>query len=147
MKRISTILLSLCLISTLCVGQQKGVSGFVSESNRTKIDTVVNATTKSQILQTVNPATVLSIQVTATKLTGTTAGVVRLFGSNDNEAWERITATGTLSAADSLVLTNISTPQTKFFRDNPSRYLWYKVTVQGSGTATTKFKTTAVSAR
>jgi hypothetical protein len=144
MKRIFFLAVLACLGFSFCQAQPKGVSSFISETNFTKIDTVVNATTKGQILKAVNSATILNLQVTATKISGTTAGVVRAFGSNDKVAWERLTATGTLSAADSLNLTNVSTPQTKFFKDSPSKYLWYRVTVTGTGTASTKFSTVAV---
>ncbi|MCF0074045.1 hypothetical protein LZD49_26420 [Dyadobacter sp. CY261] len=144
-----SIFLSLCmvLLALSSFAQQKGVSKFKSEVNSTTIDTVVNATTKYQLFQSANAGNILTVQVTATKISGTTAGVVRLFGSNDKVAWVRVKEGAALAAVDSLNLANASTPQTIIFTEKPGRYLYYRVGITGSGTASTKFSSVAVNAR
>lgn len=146
MKKLLNILTFLLLTVSVSIAQ-KAVVSFDSETNSTKIDTVVNATTKNQVLKVSKAADILSIQVTATKISGTTAGVVRLYGSNDKVAWVRIKAGASLAAVDSLNLANVSPAQTIIFYDQPSRYLWYRAALTGSGTASTQLKTVAVAAK
>ncbi|MCF2517141.1 hypothetical protein [Dyadobacter sp. CY351] len=146
MKKLAFLLIGLCFASVSTFAQTKAVSSFISEYNGTKIDTVVNAGVKNQILKATRGASVLSIQVTATKISGTTAGVVRVFGSNDKQAWIRVQEAAALGAADSLNLANVAT-QTKLFKEQPSKFLYYRVAVTGSGTQSTKFITTAVGAQ
>ncbi|MBO9611060.1 MAG: hypothetical protein J7619_00110 [Dyadobacter sp.] len=144
------IFLSLCmvLIALSTFAQTKGVSSFTSEANSTKIDTVVNATTKYQVLKAANSGDILTVQVTATKISGTTTGgIIRLYGSNDKVAWVRVKEGAALAAADSLILTNVSTPQTIVFTEKPGRYLWYRVAVLGAATSSTKFSSVAVNSR
>jgi len=141
------IFLSLLAFATMQVSYaqlSKAVADFKSETTGKLLDTVVNATTKFQQVKVSKSASAVYFQATATKISGTTAGIVRLFGSNDGIAWKRVTATGTLSAADSLNLANVATPQTIFFKDAPSQYLFYRVSVAGSGTASTQFRSVAV---
>ena len=146
MKRLSVLLILGMFSFTAALAQNKAVAEFNSETNLTTIDTVTNATVKNQVVKISNGWTTTNVQVTATKISGTAAGVVRIFGSNDKVAWERLTATGTLAATDSLNLANVSTPQTKFFAV-PGKYLWYRAAVTGSGTHTTQFRTTVVATR
>jgi hypothetical protein len=147
MKKLLFAVAALCLLSFTSFAQTKAVSSFISELNGTKADTVVNTATKYQVIKATSPASVLSIQVTATKISGTTAGVVRVFGSNDKVAWVRLLQGAALAAGDSLNLTNVANAQTKFFFDQPGRYLYYRVGVTGSGTASTKFSAVAVGAK
>lgn len=146
MKKFLGFVAALVLLSGACFAQ-KAVASFKSETTQKTSDTLVNATTKYQRLSVTKPADVLSIQVTATKITGTTAGVIRLFGSNDGEAWVRVKDGAALAAGDSLNLSNVSTPQTILFTDKPSRFLYYRVGFVGSGTQSTRFKTTAVASK
>lgn len=150
MKRLST-LLCLVLLTTACFSQNfaqtKSVSRFTSELTGADSSTVTNAVTENQIVKVAKPSAVLQIQVTVRKVSGTTGGVVRLFGSNDRLAWKRITATGSLAATDSLNVANVTAPQTIFFKDAPSNYLFYRVSLQQTGTAVSRLVSTAVSAQ
>lgn len=151
------IFLSLLALATMQVSfaQNKAVAKFTSETfpaisgQPNSIDTVVttgSAVTKNQKLKSTRSASVFSVQVTATKISGTTAGIVRLYGSNDGVAWFRVKEGAALAAGDSLNLSNTASPQTIVFTDKPGRYLWYRAALTGSGTASTKFESTAVAA-
>lgn len=145
MKKLIGLLAFTVLLSTQCFSQQlKAVAPFLSETTGKELDTLVNATTKNQKVKVGSSASTLYIQATALKISGTTAGVVRLFGSNDGIAWKRVIAGGSLAAVDSLNLANVSTPQTIFFADTPSKYLFYRVAVTTTGTQSTQLRTTAV---
>ncbi len=150
MKRLTT-LLCFVLISTACFSQTyaptKSVARFTSEMTGLDSSTVTNAVTENQFVKVAKPATTLWIQSTVRKVSGTTAGVIRLYGSNDKIGWKRITATGTLAAGDSLNLANVTTPQVIFFKDAPSNYLYYRVSLQQTGTAVSRLVSTAVSAQ
>jgi hypothetical protein len=146
MKKLIGLVAFMVLLCTTSFSQQlKAVAPFLSETTGKTLDTLVNATTKNQKVKVTASASKLFIQATATKISGTTAGVVRLFGSNDGIAWKRITAGASLAAVDSLNLANVATPQTIFFTDTPSQYLFYRVSVTGSGTASTQLRAIAVS--
>lgn len=147
MKRLLTLLVCVCLISTACFSQTKSSARFLSETTGADSSTVVNAALENQVVKVTRSATLLYFQVTATKVSGTTAGVIRLYGSNDKLAWKRVTATGTLAAGDSLNLANVTTRQSIIFKDNPSNYLYYRVGIQGSGTASTRVISTALVAQ
>jgi hypothetical protein len=145
MKKLLSSLALLVLVSTSAFSQQfKAVAPFLSETTGKDLDTLVNATTKNQKVKITVSASTLYIQATATKISGTTAGVVRLFGSNDGVAWKRVIVGGSLAAVDSLNLANVATPQTIFFSDAPSKYLFYRVAVTGAGTASTQLMAIAV---
>lgn len=136
----------LCLIigiSGASAQTVKAVAPFKSETTGKLIDTTANATTKCQILEIKTYWTSNNVQVTATKVSGTAAGVVRLWVSNDKVGWLRSTATGTLAATDSLNLANVAGPQFKFFEVSP-KYAFYRACLTGSGTQATAFATTAV---
>lgn len=68
----------------------------------------------------------LSIQITATKVSGTIAGTAILYGSVDGTNYNAI-------GSDTLTLTNVTT-NTKVWVLTNANYAYYKVTVTGSGT-------------
>ena len=67
----------------------------------------------------------VSIQPTVTEFSGTTAGKVKLYGSIDEVNYVQL---------DSMVLTDVTTVQTKVFNITPNKYA--KIKIQGVGTGT-----------
>lgn len=127
--------------------QTKAVAKFKSVYNGTAIDTAVNTQIKNMDLKVTKPADVITIQAIATKISGTTAGVVRAWVSNDGINWTRFKEGASLAAGDSLNLANATGAQQIIFTDRPSRYLFYRVAISQAGTASTKFSAVAVSAK
>lgn len=66
---------------------------------------------------------------TATKFSGTVAGKMELMGSNDGTTYERIRGCALTGAADTLVLTNVTTVQQYTWKIDPSCFRYYKVQV------------------
>lgn len=81
---------------------------------------------------------VVAIQPVVTKISGTAAGVVRLFGSLDGVNFVRVNAT------DSLNVANVSTAQTKIFTVAPSSYSYYRIGYTGTGTMACKLQSLAI---
>lgn len=137
MKKLTTILLSCALLFTAVAAHAQ--SGYFKRASDSKLqDTVVNAATSNLQLPIAGYQNVVSVQAFVTKLTGTTAGVVRLYGSLDGTNYVRANAT------DSLILANAAGVQTKIFivKDNP--YAYYRIGTAGSGTQTTKVQAYAI---
>lgn len=67
----------------------------------------------------------VSIQPIVTEVSGTTAGKVKLYGSVDATNYVLL---------DSLVLSDVTTAQTKVWNITPNKYAKYKVEAVGTGT-------------
>lgn len=105
-------------------------------------DTVVNATAKTQSSVSMPAAwNTVGVTVAITKISGTVAGVVRLFGSIDGVTYARIAAT------DSLNATNVAS-QGKLFNVLPSGgkwpYKYVRVSYTGTGTMSASFTSRAL---
>jgi len=140
--KMKTLLRGICLVAliiTTALSSQAQVKNFLTATS-----TVTNTEVKTIDYKVLNAGAV-KVTATAVKATGTPGGVVRLFGSNDKVSWTRFTASGTLAAGDSLILTNVATPQSITFKETASNYLYYRLTLTGSGTQTTAYTTTLVS--
>ncbi len=98
-------------------------------------DTVANAATKSQSIKIDGFYNSVSVQVEATRISGTAAGKIYLRGSLTGGSYEKV---------DSLTLANVATVQTKVFQSVPSKYVFYQIQFVGSGTQSTAFKSYAV---
>lgn len=108
-----------------------------SATSHVSTDTITNATVKTQYASISGYQDVLTIQTVVTKISGTTAGAVYLYGSLDNVNYVRI-------ATDSLLLANVSTAQSKIWNVNPSTVQYYQLKVVPSGTQSTKIVTKAI---
>jgi hypothetical protein len=135
MKKLSLLIIAIAFIG-LSASAQSGYFKRASDSKTT--DTLTNAATSNLQLPITGYQNVVSVQALVTKLTGTTAGVVRLYGSLDGTNYVRANPT------DSLTLANAAGIQTKIFiiKDNP--YAFYRVGTIGTGTQTTKVQAYAV---
>lgn len=100
-------------------------------------DTVSNATVKTQYASITGFQNIVTIQTELTKISGTTAGAVYLYGSLDNVTYVRL-------VTDSLLLSNVSTVQSKIWLVQPSSVQYYQVRVVPSGTQSTNIKTYAI---
>lgn len=108
-----------------------------SSVSHVKTDTVSGTATVNQSLQIQGYYPTIAIQPVVTKVSGTAAGAVRLYGSLDGVNYVRINPT------DSLLVTNVSTPQTKIFTITGSPYEFYRAAYTGVGTMVAKIVTLA----
>jgi len=100
-----TLLRGICLIALITTMAFSQTIPFKSVSNSTATDTVTNTGVKLQKINTKSASVGALVQVNILKLTGTSAGVVRLFGSVDGTNFIRINKT------DSLNVANVTTVQ------------------------------------
>lgn len=98
---------------------------FVSTSGKVT-DTVTNAATEVLTLPTSGVYEHFTAQLDVTKVSGTAAGVVRIFVSNTGVKYAQL-------KTDSLIVANVAT-QTKMFDLGPVKYLNYRLAYAGAGT-------------
>lgn len=140
MKKLLSILIIGLLFAIALPTQshaQANTTYLKSTTSHGTVDTITNATVKTQYASITGYQAVLTIQTTVTKISGTTAGVVYLYGSLDNVNYTRI-------ATDSLLLANVSTAQVKLWSVNPSTVQYYQMRVVPSGMQSTKISTYAI---
>ena len=137
MKKLITSLFAAALLF-VAVNTQAQSGYFKRASDSKTTDTLSNAATSNLQLPISGYQNIVSIQPLVTKLTGTTAGVARLYASLDGTNYVRINVT------DSLLLTNVAGVQTKIFTVANSPYAFYQIRTVGSGTQTTKIQAYAI---
>ena len=147
MKKFLTLAIAVCL--SVGIASAQTTSGSVvlkSTPTHAPTDTVVNAGVKNQVaaISVVNNA--VSIQVDVLKISGTTGGFVRVYGSNTGVGYDRISTIKPdgSTGIDSLAVGNVSTLQTKIFRIAVPIYSYYRVTYTGTGTMSAKLNSLAV---
>lgn len=96
------------------------------------IDTLTNTDTARMVAKINGSNTVVSIQATYTKISGTSATNVFVQGSLDGVNYVPI--------SDTLTITNVAGPQTKVFTLGLSEYLWYRVFAITAGTQSGQLK-------
>jgi len=128
--KMKTLLRGICLVALIASMAFAQTIPFKSVSNSTATDTVTNTGVKLQKINTKSASVGALVQVNILKLTGTSAGVVRLFGSVDGTNFIRINKT------DSLNVANVTPVQPVIFDVSPNKYPFYQVQVTGSGTST-----------
>lgn len=148
MKKLSLLILALAFIGYTASAQ----SGYLKRASDSKTtDTLTNAATSNVQLAIAGYQGQIGIQTFHTKLTGTTAGTVFLYASNDGTTYNRIPSIksdGTVGR-DSLILANSAGIQSKFFvLGSPTlalpAYSYYQIRTVGSGTQTTKIQAFAI---
>ena len=131
----------LCAFTVLAHAQ----SGyFVSNSNGTTLDTVTNTAVKTQKLPIAGYQDIVSIQVKLTNISGTTGGVVRLYGSTDGTTFVRIPTVTDAGATAIDSLTANANALSKVFRLPTHAYTYYQVGYTGTGTMAVKLQTFAI---
>lgn len=116
----------------------------ISASNGTNLDTVTNAGSKTQKVPVAGFQNVVSIQTLLVSKTGTPAGFVKLYGSNNGTTFVRIptlSATGT-TAVDSLKV-DVNT-LSKVWIIPIHAYTYYQAVFTGSGTQSTTMQNYAI---
>lgn len=117
---------------------------FVSNSNGTTLDTVTNTGVKSQKLPISGYQDVVSIQAVLTNISGTTGGVVRLYGSTDGTNFVRIPTVNDAGAVAIDSLSANANALSKVFRIPTHSYTYYQISYTGAGTMAVKLKTFAI---
>lgn len=127
-------------------------SGYFKRASDSKTtDTLTNAATSNVQLPISGYQSTISVSAYVTKLTGTTAGTVFLYASNDGTNYKRIPSVkddGTVGK-DSLILANTAGVQEKQFKLVQSTgaapaAAYYQIRTVGSGTQTTKIQAYAI---
>lgn len=95
-------------------------------------DTVTNTGTEVLSTQVNGYNEVVTVQLTVTKISGTVAGTAILQGSLDGTTWTTLNHAST-TGNDTITLTNVTT-NSAIWVVEPSKYLYYRVSVTGSGT-------------
>lgn len=96
------------------------------------VDTVTDTGTGAIYSKIQNGGGYVTIQVTTTKVSGTVAGTITLYGSIDGALYSAITTEETQTAMATAALANATT--TFHFRLRDSPYQYYKVGVAGGTT-------------
>lgn len=97
-----------------------------------KVDTTDNTETNYLVFKTTTDLTHVAMQVVATKISGTPNGCLTFEVSQDGTNYT------TLSAADTLHVSNVSTAQTRLLTIDPLPYLYVRIKSVGRGTASYK---------
>lgn len=116
---------------------QTSMKTSTSASATVTLDTVTNAETEYLYLNAPG-ASYMSIQVVATKISGTPNGKLTMEVSHNGTDWTL------LSTADSAHVDNVSGSQAFIFTKNPSPYSWYRISALGRGTAAYQIKATLI---
>lgn len=87
-------------------------------------DTIANTATVRLLAKVTTASDVATFQLVNEKLSGTAAGKTYFEGSLDGTNYIKL---------DSFTNVNVTT-NTKFFTDNPSKYIWYRLSSTGVGT-------------
>lgn len=126
----------LCFASALTVSvalaqSTSGSAVLKSSVDHAATDTVVNAATVYQAGAVSFANNHVAVQTTLTKISGTAAGVVRLYGSLDGTNYVRIAPT------DSLIVSNVAS-QSKIFQVPSGGYSYVRAGYTGTGTMSVK---------
>lgn len=132
-KIIFSAILALCLAVAPVQGQV--YSMLATTGNAT--DTVVNTSAETLTKQISGSYGEVTVQVLVTKISGTVAGTVLIYGSLDGTTYTRLNNLGQPSANDTCTNTDVAT-QSWIWALGTSKYLYYRVTVTGSGTMTAR---------
>lgn len=144
------ILLLLAVTSIVSYGQLTSATNFRNNTIHMKtsltstVDSVVvtnTATAHLYIGFTVKEAK--SIQVLITKASGTGAGTMTLYGSNDGVTWFAVTDATSTPTITTYTVTDTGTyaaPQTAKWDLGFHKYAAYRLTHVGAGTMVTRFK-------
>lgn len=133
------LLLAIALVTMISFASAQSSSGSIvlkSTPSHVPTDTVVNTATKTQSGKISIVNSKVGIQVDLTTISGTPAGVVRLFGSMNGSKFVRILP------GDSL-LVGVNKLSKQFIVTDPL-YTDYQVQFVGSGTHSTKINSVAV---
>lgn len=137
MKKLLTLAIALVTMVSFASAQSSSGSVFLkSTPAHVPTDTLANAGTKTQTAQISVINSKVGIQVDLTTISGTPAGVVRLFGSMNGTRFQRILATDSLNV-------NVNALTKQFVVTDPL-YTHYQVQFIGSGTQSTKINSIAV---
>lgn len=134
MKR-TLFLLAFSLVSVLAIGQSS--EAVLRKSTGAATDTVSNTGSGTLSFRAFGAPDAVAVQAVLTKVSGTTAGTVRLFASIDGVNYDRI------NKADSLVATNVAA-QSKIFLVPSPAYNFYRVVYAGSGSHSTVLSAVAL---
>ncbi len=118
-------------------GGTKRASNFMSSVRGFASDTVTNSATKTLSLQVRNFYKTVTIQVVATKISGTAGGTVTLQGSNDGTNY--VTVSTDYSDAQTMTVLN-QTTTTKFLIVTGSPYAYYRLSYTGTGTMAVRLR-------
>lgn len=138
MKSLNLILFAFAALTMLFVvaptDQASAQTGyFLSSPTHANIDTVDNTEILTQTKQITGYHKVLTIQSTITKISGTVAGTVTLYGSLDGVTYDQI-------GTDVFTATNVAS-QCNIWSLGVSGYAYYRVIYAGAGTMSAKIQT------
>lgn len=140
MKRLITLIVGVTLVAALLAFsvESKGqVKNLLSTYNLTS-DTVVNTATAYLTVQSKGPAETVTIQFTATEISGTTAGTVTLLGSVDGTNFKALTVQEATTAIPTYTATDVAS-QTNLWVIKNNPYQYYRVSWTGTGTMSARF--------
>ncbi len=126
MKKILSILIcAVCLMLAYSTAHAQSASA--TAMTKGVATALVNTASDSATIKVTSAYTSASFQSVVTKVSGTPAGTVKLYGSLDGTNFVNIAST------DSLIITNVA-KCTHIWNVAPSKYLWYRLVAVGAGT-------------
>lgn len=136
MKKFFYLFLAVVLIMTTASVAKSQVVRFRSDSTGAVYDTTSGSSTESQYAVFNGTGKSVAVQVMWTRLSGTAAGTMYLYASNDGSNY---VATG-----DSATISNAASGGVLLKTFAPLPWLYLKVVYAGSGTMSVKWNTTAM---
>lgn len=139
MKKLFALIFLFALALTINVQAQTVADMYSSYGTSSLKDTVTNTATGYLTSPAVSSSNrIVTVQVTCTELSGTTAGTISLLGSIDGTNFVALLAGETSTAIPTKTALDVAS-QTFLFRviDNPCKY--YRVSWTGSGTMSDSF--------
>lgn len=130
------VLFSLLLTLFAVVAFAQSTEVILRDESGAAIDTVTNTTTGYLQARILAPVQAVGIQAVLTKLSGTTGGSVKVFGSIDGVNFAQI-------SSDTLAAANVAS-QTKIFKIEQPAFTFFRVVYTGAGTHSTTISAKAL---
>lgn len=139
MKRLITLIIGVTIVAALMItgNAQAQVKNMLSTYNL-PYDTVTNTGTSYLTLANKGAAETVTIQLVATKISGTVAGTVTLLGSLDGTNYKALTQQEVTTAIPTYTATDVAS-QTNIWVIKNNPYLYYRVSWTGTGTMSARF--------
>lgn len=135
MKKV-ILIISVCL--TLLVNISFAQLNLLSETYNLTSDTVTNAGTTFLSVRNPGGDPTTTVQIVATKISGTVAGTISLLGSLDGVNYKAYTLSEVATAGHTFTATDVAS-QTFIWRLQDNPYLYYRVSWTGAGTMAARF--------
>lgn len=129
---------NLLLLIIMCLGLTANAQLSMLSEYSLASDTVTNTGTGYLSVRNPGAKSGTTVQIVATKISGTVAGTISLLGSVDGINYKAFTLAEASTAGHTFTATDVAS-QNFIWRLNDNPYLYYRVSWTGSGTMAARF--------